>query len=154
MLTIRSTTNIHGVRAAQVCDFLLHCDDERYQRWWPGTHLRFHTVKGRPGEVGSVVYMDERIGRRRVRGKAVLVELVAPTRLVYRGWGGLPVTLILELSDEPTGVRLEHTIRLGYEGLGAALDPLIRVFGRGFDEDMDEHVRVEFARLGEQLAAA
>ena len=66
-----------------------------------------------------------------------------------------PVHLELDLEDEPTGMRITHTIRAGLPGPGRLLDPLLRLyFSPTFARAMDGHVRMEFARLTALLAAA
>ena len=45
MLTLRSDVLVPGVTGRQITDFLLAPTDDRYRRWWPGTHLRFHVVR-------------------------------------------------------------------------------------------------------------
>jgi hypothetical protein len=67
MITIQSKVHIADVSGADLLDFMLNCTDQRYQAWWPGTHLAFHTVKRRPGDIGNVIYMDEYVGQRRLK---------------------------------------------------------------------------------------
>ena len=138
-------------------EFLLRCDDTEYQRWWPGTHLRFHTLGPRPGEVGSAVFMDEYVGTRRVRLTAVVAEVVPGRRIVWqwRPLGRVPVRLVLELDEDATGVAITHTIRAGLDGVGRLLDPLLGLFfSADFERALDEHVRTEFPRLGSLLRTA
>jgi hypothetical protein len=151
-LTLQSTTDLAGVRGESILGFLAMPDDASYQRWWPGTHLRFHTVRGAPGRVGSIVYVDEWVGRRRLRGRAILTELVPGKRMAWRVRAPLPIVLSIEVEDRPGLVRLTHTLRVGFRGLGAALDPLLRLYAdRSFERALDEHVRAELAKLAELL---
>jgi len=53
------------MRADAVIDFMLHPKDDTYRRWWPGTHFSMHVLNNLYG-VGQVVYMDERVGSRRI----------------------------------------------------------------------------------------
>jgi hypothetical protein len=69
MIAIESRVHVTGMGGAQLVDFMLNCTDGQYQAWWPGTHLSFHTVKRRPGDAGNLVYMDEFVGKRRIRVK-------------------------------------------------------------------------------------
>jgi uncharacterized protein YndB with AHSA1/START domain len=133
---------------------MLHCTDEQYQAWWPGTHLAFHTVKGRPGQVGSVIYMDEYIGRRRLRMKGIVTEVVPGKRVVwqFKQIVRLPASLTLDAEDQVGGVTITHTIRAGFRGAGRILDPLLRLyFTAEFEQAMDEHARAEFPTLGAML---
>jgi hypothetical protein len=62
-LTLRPDVVVPGVTGRQISDFLLAPTDDRYRRWWPGTHLRFHVVRaGRRDHRGDVVLMDEFVG--------------------------------------------------------------------------------------------
>jgi hypothetical protein len=128
------------------------CNDELYQRWWPGTHLSFHTITKSPNNVGNVVFMDEFVGDRRVATKATVREIVDGRRIVWQMKVSLPVFLILELEDVDDGVRLKHTIKAGFSGIGRIFDPILRIyFTQAFAEAMDEHVRTEFPKLRDML---
>jgi hypothetical protein len=154
MITIQSTVHVAGTRAAEILDFLLRCEDADYQRWWPGTHFHMHTIRRRPDGVGNTVSMDEMIGQRRVKLTGVVTELIPGKRLVWqlKALVRLPVRLVLELEDDPTGVRVTHTIRAGLGGVGRIFDPLFRLYlSRGFERAMEQHVHTEFPRLGALL---
>ena len=138
----------------EVTDFLLDCTDDRYQRWWPGTHLELHAVTRGRGHVGDVVLMDEYIGKRRVRMLAAVVEVVPGQKIVWRLRKGvrLPVWLTVELADHDGGVDLRHTITVGFRGVGRVLDPLFRLyFSAEFAAAMDEHARTAFPHLRDYL---
>lgn len=153
MITVQSRTHVPGVRGQQLTDFLLRCDDAAYQRWWPGTHLHFHTLTRRPGDVGNTVFVDELIGKRRVRLTGVVSELIPGKKLVWQ-WKRL-VRLVLEFEDDPRGVRITHTLCAGFQGPGLLLDPLLRLFlTQRFRRAMDEHVQAEFPRLAALLSAS
>jgi hypothetical protein len=155
MFSLITRTHVAGLSGREITDFLSTCDDAAFQRWWPGTHFHLHTVKGAPGGVGSIIYMDEMIGQRRVKIKCELVELVPGRKLVWqlrRPLFRLPVKLIFALQDDDTGVQVEHAIEVGYGGGGALLDPLLRAFfPESFAADKDEHVRTELPKLKELL---
>jgi hypothetical protein len=53
MITVESSVRVDGLASAEVTDFLLHPADDRYQAWWPGTHLQFHLVADSAGQVGG-----------------------------------------------------------------------------------------------------
>jgi len=106
MISIQSKVHVAGVFSTQLIDFMLNCTDEQYQAWWPGTHLVFHTVEPRPGYVGSVVVMDEYVGTRRLKMKAVVAQVVPGKRIVwqFKQVVRLPAHLILEAADVDGGV--------------------------------------------------
>jgi hypothetical protein len=155
MLTIESRVFVASISGREVTDFLLDCTDERYQQWWPGTHLELHALTRGRNHVGDVVLMDEYVGKRRVRMLGIVVQVVPGKKIVWQLRKGvrLPVWLTLELADRDGGVELRHMITAGFRGVGRVLDPL---FGRNFSAEfaaaMDEHARTEFSLLRDQLA--
>ena len=154
MIRLETRLALRGIDGEAITDFMLSCDDERYRAWWPGVHLQFHTLVHRPGFVGSVVYMDEYVGRRRLRMKASVEEVQPGRRIVWRMlWlFRLPVRLFLELSPRSAGLELVHRIEAGFRGAGLLMDPLWRLFfSRAFANAMDEHARTEFPRLAALL---
>jgi hypothetical protein len=157
MLVLESQMRVEGITGRQITDFLLEATDDRYQAWWPGTHLHLHTLaRGCHGDhVGERVLMDEFIGHRRVRMVGVVVQAVPGQRIVWQLRAGvrLPVRLSLDLATGAGGVDLRHTITAGWNGPGWLLDPLFRCyFTRGFAVAMDAHVHTEFPRLRDLLA--
>jgi len=155
VLTIRSDVSVPGLTGLQITDFLLEPTDARYQAWWPGTHLRFHLVRpGRPDHRGDAVYMDEIVGRRRIRHTAVVTGAVPGSRIVWwLGWRiPLPIRLTHNMTDTPDGVDIQHTITAGYPGTGRILDPLFRLyFTNRFAAAMNDHAHIEFSRLHDLL---
>ena len=155
MFSLVTRTHVAGLSGLEITDFLATCDDEAFRRWWPGTHFHLHTVKGAPGTLGSIIFMDEMIGRKRVNVKCELVELVPGRKLVWqlrRPLFRLPVKLIFSLQDDGAGVQVEHSIEVGYAASGAFLDPLLRLFfSPRFAADKDEHVRTELPKLRDLL---
>ena len=155
MIAIESEIFVDGISAREVFGFLLDAIDEGYRRWWPGTHLRLHALERHEDHIGDVFYMDEYVGKRRVRMKGVVLEGERARRIVWQlEWWRvpLPVRLTLELADRDGGVALRHTIRAGFGGPGRVLDPLFRVyFSPQFARDMDEHARTEFPMLRDLL---
>jgi hypothetical protein len=157
MLTIETQAVVEGISGHAITGFLLDCNDERYQQWWPGTHLHLHALCSSPGHRGDVVYMDEYIGARRVKLTGIVTEAVPGSRIVWQLKKGirLPVRLGLELTDVEGGVALRHTITAGWRGLGRLLDPLWSLwFSPAFARAMDQHVRAEFPLLRDRLAQA
>ncbi|MGC9397327.1 MAG: hypothetical protein ACP5J4_20985 [Anaerolineae bacterium] len=154
MITIQSKVRVADASCADILDFMLNCTDQRYQAWWPGTHLAFHTVTRRPGDVGNVVYMDEYVGRRRIKMQGVVSAVVPGKKIMwqFKQLVRLPARLILEAEDDDQGVMLTHTLQAGFKGIGSILDPLLRLyFSDEFAHAMDEHAQTEFPMLGEML---
>jgi hypothetical protein len=155
MLSIGTRTHVAGLSGQEITDFLSTCGDEAFRRWWPGTHFHLHTVKGMPGSVGSVVFVDEQVGNRRVKMRCELVALLPGSRLVWqlrRPLFRLPVKLVLQLNDDNTGVEIEQSIEAGFLGFASFLDPVFRLFfSPSFAAAKDEHVRAEFPKLRDFL---
>jgi hypothetical protein len=119
MLTIQSRIHVADITGAEFVDFFLMCTDREYQAWWRGIHLEFHTIKRYPNNVGNIVYMDEIIGKKRVKMTGVVTEVVPGKKLVWQAkevirW---PVRLSLELADDDKGVTLTHTLQVGFKGV-------------------------------------
>ena len=154
MLVMASEVEVPGLTGRQVTDFMLSCDDEQYQGWWPGMHLQFHPVGQFRGTVGDTVVMDEFIGPRRLRLHGT-VEAVEPSRRIvwrFRKLIPLPARLSLVLSPAQSGVMIRHIVAAGWPGIGRVLDPLLRLyFTPRFMTDLDAHVRTEFPLLRDYL---
>jgi hypothetical protein len=157
MIVICSKTHVARLKGREITAFLLNPADAKYQRWWKGTHLAFHPVRGSGQEVGDLVYMDEFIGARRVRMTGAVTESIPGKKITWQFRKGirLPLWLSLELADDEEGVAITHTLRAGFEGAGSILDPLLRLYlSEKFARAMDDHVKTEFAKLEGQLHTA
>lgn len=151
MITFQFVVHINGIGGLSVFDFMINPNDSAYQRWWPGTHLRFHAITKRAGHVGDVIYMDEYVGKRRVQMNAVVTEVEPGRRITWQMTKGmrLPVWLHLELKDDTSGVMITHAITAGFKGIGSILDVILHLyFSASFARAMDEHARIEFPRSG------
>ncbi len=156
MLTIQTKVRMANITGAEMVDFMLHCTDREYQAWWPGTHLEFHTIKRYPNDVGNLVYMDEFVGKKRVKMLAIVTEVIPGRKIVWqmKKIMRLPVWLSLEFVDDAQGILLTHSLQAGYTGIGKMLDPIWRLyFTNEFRRAMDEHATIEFPKLGDMLRA-
>lgn len=157
MLVAESSVFVEGITGREITDFMLDPTDDRYGRWWPGTHLRFHRLaRGGADHIGDVVLFDEYVGSRRLRMTGVVVEAEPGRRIVWqlRQWVRLPGWLRLDLTDREAGCFLRHVLVLGLRGPGRVLDPLLRLYATPrFLAALDEHVRTEFPKLGDLLRA-
>ena len=154
MLTLQTIVDVQGLSGKQVTDFLLKCDDEHYRKWWDGTHLQFHTIKRYPDNIGNVVYMDEYVGKRRLKMQAIVLKAVPGKEIIWQMKKGvrLPGWLSLSVEDIDDGVRITHTLTAGFNGIGKALDPLLRLYlSKDFEQAMDEHAKIEFPKLKEVI---
>ena len=155
MFSLLTRTHVPGLSGREITDFLSTCTDEAFRGWWPGTHFHLHTVKGTPGTIGSVVFLDEMVGSRHVRVTCDLTYLVRGKTLVWhlrRLLFRLPVRLVFRLQDDEVGVQIEQSIQAGYSGFARFLDPVFRLFfPESFAAAKDEHVRTEFLKLKDFL---
>jgi uncharacterized protein YndB with AHSA1/START domain len=154
MITFKTDVNVQGVSAKQITDFMLNCTDADYQNWWPGTHLTFHTIQRVPGEVGNRVYFDEFVGKHRLKFQAVITDYVPGKKLVWQMKAGihLPGWLVMEMADRPGGVKITHSVCIGFGGVGQVLDPLLRLyFSDQYEAALNQHAQTEFPLLGEIL---
>jgi hypothetical protein len=157
MITIQSKIQVDGISGAEIFNFLINPTDHAYQNWWPGIHLQFHPLRRTQNHLGDKVYMDEWIGKYRVKMAAVVMEAEPGRKIVWQAqkWIRLPAWIRLELADSATGVTLVHTICIGFRGMGRIFDPFLRIyFSSEFEEAMDEHARIEFPRLRDMLSFA
>ncbi|MCE9607626.1 MAG: hypothetical protein K8U03_22290 [Planctomycetia bacterium] len=157
MITLITQVYVDGLKAKQIFEFLLNATDRDYQAWWPGVHLRHTTLKHCPNYVGNVIFIDQYIGDYRVKETDLIVEAIADRKILRQVVNGvrLPVRVVMEFDDDPSGVTITHTIEAGFAGLGRVLDPLFRLyFSPRFAAAMDEHVRAEFPRLRDLLHSA
>jgi hypothetical protein len=154
MITVQSQVNVEGITSKKIIDFMLNCTDSDYQEWWPGTHLAWHTIRQVPGVIGNIVYFDEFVGKKRLKFRAVVTKLDPGRTITWQILKGitLPVWVTLELEERPEGLSIQHTLSLGYEGVGQILDPFLRVyFSDAFIADMDDHAQTEFQLLAKLL---
>ena len=150
MITTTSIVNVEGITGKSVYDFMLNCTDEEYQKWWPGTHLAFHTVKRFPDEIGNLVSFDEYVGSRRLKFDAIVVRTIPGKKIVWQMKKGikLPAWLMLTFEDNHQGVKIRHSIMAGFNGTGKIVDPFLRLyFSKKFENEIDAHAQVEFRKL-------
>jgi hypothetical protein len=155
MIKSNVEVDLIGLKSQSVYNFMLICTDERYQSWWPGVHLAFHTIKHYPGNIGNLVYFDEYIGQQRIKFTAKIKELIPGSKLVYqlRFLVNLPAWMVLEFQDLPDGMKITHIFMLGYSGFGRVFDPLFRLFfSKNFQRDLEEHAETEFKLLAKILS--
>lgn len=154
MIAFETKVRVEGLVAYRIYRYFLRPANDRDEPREPGTRLGLEMIRRTSDEVGSVVRMDERIGGRRIRAKAVIVEAVPGRRLVLqvKKLRRLPVWILMAFQDTDGGTDVTHTLKAGYRGVGTLLDPIFRLyFPRRFRRDLGDHVRAEFARLQESL---
>ena len=155
MLTLRTSVAVEGLTGSEIFDFLVDPNDRAYQAWWPGVHLHLRRLECSDGHVGDVLYMDEYVGKRRLRLTVIVLEAVPGRRLVwqFKRVFKLPARLSLEFADREGGVEITHTIEAGFRGAGSLLDPLLRLyFTKEFARALDDHVKTEFPLLRDHSA--
>ena len=157
MYTHKTNVLVKNLSAHSLYEFMLRCTDEQYATWWPGTHFAFHTIKREPNDVGSLVYLDEMVGARRLKYKAVVIEANPDRKITWqmKKLVKLPGYLSLELQDTDAGVDIRHTLSIGYDNAFSRvfIDPLVRLYAnKQFEADLADHAETEFNKLAELLA--
>ena len=156
MIQLQTSVTVPGLTGKAVSEFMLNATDADYQRWWPGTHLAFHTLRRYPGDLGNRVYYDEFVGNYRLKFNGVLVEVFPSRKLTWQIQKivRLPAWLTLEFADSPGQVEITHRLSVGFKGIGRGFDPILRwLISRRFSQDLDQHTRTEFHRLAEFLSS-
>ncbi|MFC1863917.1 hypothetical protein ACFL1Z_08205 [Thermodesulfobacteriota bacterium] len=154
MIEMRTEVEVKGVSGMNISDFMLNCTDEDYQNWWPGTHLAFNTLKRFPNNLGNIVCFDEYVGKHRLKFEGIVVKSLSGKEIVWqmKKVMRLPAWLVLEFKDIEDGVVIAHTIKVGFEGIGRVLDPLLRLYlNKDFENDLEKHAHIEFTKLAEIL---
>ena len=155
MVILETKVRVKGITAKDIYDFILNCTDADYQKWWKGTHLIFHTIKRYPGNLGNLVYVDEFVGKYRVKGHGVVTKLVPYAEMVWqiKMIIKIPAWFIMKFEDLSDGVNIIHIVAAGFHGAGKILDPLIRLcLNEDFQRQLTTHAREEFPKLAEMLS--
>ena len=77
----------------EIFDFFAHLvDDERYRTWHPDDHVSLRWIKGKPWEVGSVVYAEEYIHGKLHKLKFVITKVIPNRRIEFA-----PVSSLLRI---------------------------------------------------------
>jgi hypothetical protein len=154
MIEYTTTIKVKDITSNQIIDFMITCTDTEYNNWWPGTHITFHELNHKPGNIGSSVYFDEFVGPIRLKFHAIISDYI-PDKLI--GWQMkklilLPVKLILQTEQKNNDVILKHSLLIGFKGILSILDPVIKVFIPGnLESELNKHARHEFGILPEIL---
>lgn len=152
MITMVTTIDIRGKTPEAVYDWIVTLTNERYRQWHPA-HREWRTVKGRPDEVGSIVFFDEQFEGFRVRHYGEVVAAV-PNRLLrfrLKRFVALPVRLALRFEPTEAGTVVTHALTAGYDSaFGRMLDWSLRktFLTPAFEAALDRHAREEFRNLG------
>ena len=153
---------VQNATAQQFYDFMTAPTTARYRAWWPGEHLDFRIIKrGDKDHLGDVVFMDEYLcGQQHLTFNAVVTRVKRPTanhagQIIWQmkiGGLRLPARVRLYLKDTPKGVLVKHELRLGLTGVGAILDPFIKLyFNKSFRTNLETHCKIEWPKLAEYL---
>ena len=154
MVILKTNVKVKGITTKDIYDFMLNCTDEDYQKWWKGTHLQFHTVKRYPENLGNLIYVDEFVGKYRVKGYAVITKLVPYSEMMWqiKMKIKIPAWFIMKFNELSDGIEILHIISAGFNGVGRIFDPLIRlILNEDFDREVIKHAHEEFPKLAEML---
>jgi hypothetical protein len=155
MVTLKTIVKVKGITSKDIYNFMLNCTDADYQRWWKGTHLSCHTVKQYPSNIGNVIYVDEYVGKYRLKGHAVITRLVPNSEMVYqiKKIVRLPARFTMKFEDGKDGLNIVHIVEAGFHGIGKIFDPLIRLYlSDEYEANLNAHAQEEFPKLAAMLA--
>ncbi len=153
---MQTAIKVKGLKGKEITEFILNCNDKDYQKWWEGIHLELHQIKAFPDHIGDLVYMDEFIGNYRVKMKGHVVNAIPGKLIIWqvKKLVKIPIILSLKLEDSADGVMITHSIEAGFKGTGRIFDFIFRYYlPHGFEDAMDEHVKIEFPKLRDLLHA-
>ena len=154
MIKFQTITLIPHATSKQVTDFFINCPTSKYKEWWPGTHLEFYTITRTKNNIGNIIYMDEYVGKHRLKFKARISKYKSGKIIEYQFMKGLllPAWLTMEFKNTPNGVTVKHTVRIGYNGFRKCLDVFIKLyFSNVFEQELNKHAKTEFIKLGNLL---
>ena len=150
MFVLHTNVYIKKLKSKSICKFLINCTDDLYQKWWPGTHFVFHTLKSYSNIIGNIVIFDEYIGKSRIKTKAKIIKYIPEKEIIWQMIKliKLPIFVRIKLSDTNNGVKIKHSIYAGFKGISSIFDFIFRLFlSKKFVKELDNHVKYEFNKL-------
>lgn len=155
MLIHTMTSELSGAKAEQFYAFMINPIPEIYRHWLPEEHHKFYVVKhGRQTPIGDLVYYDQHISKsHRLNFYAIIRVAKNTNKIVFqmRKFGiNLPAYLDLEFHDTTSHLFLKEEIRIGFDGIGKILDPVIKMFfNKSFFNAMNSHHKREWSCLAD-----
>ena len=83
--------------------------DINYKAWHPEDHILFRWTKGRPMEEGSIIYAEETVGGKLIKGKATCVNVVPNRKFGLKPPFPKSLFLKYEYLIEPRGANTSFT---------------------------------------------
>ena len=83
--------------------------DKNYKAWYPEDHILFRWTKGRPMEEGSIIYAEETVGGKLIKGKATCVNVVPNRKFGLKPPSPKSLFLKYEYLIEPRGANTSFT---------------------------------------------
>ncbi len=157
MIRHATTLTVPDVTAEKFYDFMINPDNDRYREWWPKEHMAFYVVKfGDKNHLDDTVYYDEYLGEtRRLKFFAIVTIADRPAQIAWqmkKAGLRLPATLNVKFSDTPDGLRINHELRVGFNGIGKILDLFLRFYlTKSFEQALEKHCLEEWPRLAKYL---
>ena len=152
MICFQTEVNVAQLTGKQISDFMLHCTDPQYQKWWPSTHFSYHIRRSNNKTIGNIYYFDEFVGPYRLRFKARISAYIPGQFLEWQLIRiiPLPAKLSLRFADTAVGTQLTHQLSIGFRGIGKLLDTIIKsLIPKDLGSFLNDHARHEFALLSE-----
>lgn len=158
MIVMHTTNTVKELSAKVTQEFLMNCNDEMYQKSWPGVHIQKHLIKrGGNDHIGDVVYAFEHVGKFTIEVKMKVIKYIPEKLLEFRVFMGkigslVPIFLLVETEDCPEGVHLSNKFLIGWNGIGKAFDSIIGIFfPKELRDAMKEHTIIEWPLIAASL---
>ena len=156
MVILIMHSKLPDANATSFYEFMVDPPAEVYKNWLPEEHNQFHIVRHSDNSpINDLIYFDQNIGNKyRLKFHAITRKAKKPNHIAFqmRKFGvNLPGYLELDFLDTDEGLELTETLRIGFNGPGKVLDPLIKMFAKGFFKELIEHHKREWQSLSDIL---
>ena len=158
LVTYIMQSKLSNSRAAEFYDFMIDPPPEVYKNWLPEEHFKFHLInRSDNSPVDDLLYFDQNIGHKyRLKFYGIIKKTIKPDHIAFqlRKFGmNLPGYLELDFLDTDEGLVLTETLRIGLNGPGKILDPIIKMIAKGFIKELTEHHKREWQNLSDILSS-
>jgi len=130
----------------KIWEFFTHLD-ENYKAWHPEDHILFRWTGGKPLEVGSTFYAEQRVKGKATKFKGTFIEIIPNRKIVFKC--AFPVSLVspkFEWLIEPKGPNCVFTA-VTYMRFGKFFQKLLKKHIEDSKKIHDKHVRAEGENL-------
>jgi uncharacterized protein YndB with AHSA1/START domain len=130
----------------KIWEFFVHLD-ENYRAWHPEDHILFRWIGGKPLEVGSTFYAEQRVKGKVVKYRGTFIEIIPNRKIVFKC--AFPVSVVspkFEWLIEPKDPNCVFTA-VTYMRFGRLFQKLFKKHIEGSKQVHDKHVKAEGENL-------